>query len=424
MRIFSSSFRKGKPYLLISLIWLGGYFGSSFFLLNPILALSGNDVHCKAFHISFQISGYGSWANEGPTPMPSARGYHALAYDVENDRTILYAGADQYYDTFQDTWSYDHNTNTWENRTPTSSPPPLGAHALAYDSKNEVVILFGGDVDPFLSTAETWVYDYDTNTWTNRTTSVAPPPRSGHSMVFDTQSERILLFGGQYWDGQFEYAYHDTWTYDYDTNQWTNVTPAISPGNRMFYGMSYDEVFDRTVIFGGFSGGSGVTRTGFNDETWVFDLETANWTELTITEAPGARAYGKMVYHSAIGCSVLYGGWNEETGQYYSDTWAYNYSTNTWTQLDVSPSPNIRLRHQLAYDNESERIVLFSGASTGFSYQQATWTFEFTPVQPPPPPPLPSFPIESILVGIIIGILCVVIIRRKRQQQINDTREE
>ena len=150
----------------------------------------------------------------------------------------------------------------------------------------------------------------------------------------------------------------------------------------------------------------------------MFNFETANWTELTTTQAPGARAYVKMVYHSAIGCSVIYGGWNEGLGQYYSDTWAYDYSTNTWTQLDVSPSPNVRLRHQLAYDNESERIVLFSGASTSFSYQQVTWTFEFTPTTIPPPPPIPSFPIESILIGIIIGILSIIIIRQKNRSNL------
>jgi N-acetylneuraminic acid mutarotase len=398
------------------LIWLGGWFALSFLVPNPVLASSGYDLQYKGLNISLQLIGNGSWTNKEPTPMPPARGYHALAYEVENDRTLLYAGADSNYNAFQDTWSYDFNTNTWENRNPTSSPPALGAHALAYESKNEVVILFGGDVDPFLSTAETWVYDYDTNTWTNLTTSIAPPPRSGHSMVYDTQSERIILFGGQYWDGQFEFAYHDTWTYNYDTNQWTNVTPTISPGNRMFYGMSYDKKFDRTIIFGGFSGGSGITRTGFNGETWAFDLETANWTELTTTQAPEARAYLKMVYHTALGCSVLYGGWNQGMGQYYSDTWAYDYSTNTWTQLDVSSSPNIRLRHQLAYDNESSQIVLFSGAPTEFNYQQATWTFAFTPLHPPPLPQIPSFPIESIILGIIIAILCIIIIRHKKQK--------
>jgi N-acetylneuraminic acid mutarotase len=416
MRIGSPYFRKAWQFFLILLIWLGGYFGSLFFLPNPLLSSSGHEMQYTKLHMNFQIFGNGSWANVGPTTMPLARGYHALVYDLETDRTLLYAGADQYYHAFQDTWSYDYNTNTWENRTPATSPPPLGAHALAYDSKNEVVILFGGDIDPFLSTAETWAYDNETNTWTNRTTSVAPPPRSGHSMVYDSQSERIILFGGQYWDGQFEYAYHDTWIYNYDTNQWTNVTPAISPGNRMFYCMSYDVEFDRTIIFGGFSGGSGMTRTGFNDETWVFDLETSNWAELTTIQAPGARAYGKMVYHSAIGCSILYGGWNEELGQYYSDTWAFDYSTTTWTQLDVSPSPNICLRHQMVYDNESERIILFSGATTQFNYQQATWTFEFTPSTIPPPPPFPGFPIESILIGIFIGILCISIIRRKKQK--------
>ena len=51
----------------------------------------------------------------------------------------------------------------WMNMTPISSPPARGYHSMAYDSKNDRIILYGGWSESGLFYNETWAYDLDNN---------------------------------------------------------------------------------------------------------------------------------------------------------------------------------------------------------------------------------------------------------------------
>ncbi len=63
---------------------------------------------------------------------------------------------------------YDPSTNTWTDLKPPKSPPfRTSKYGLVYDSKNDVVILVGGDIDwngP--SCNDMWAYSVAKNTWT------------------------------------------------------------------------------------------------------------------------------------------------------------------------------------------------------------------------------------------------------------------
>ena len=45
-----------------------------------------------------------------------------------------------------------------------------------------------------------------------------------HAMVYSAAADRVILFGGQVGWTEFEYT-GETWTYELNTNTWTNVTP-------------------------------------------------------------------------------------------------------------------------------------------------------------------------------------------------------
>ena len=63
-----------------------------------------------------------------------------------------------------DTWTYNLTTDSWTNRTPAFSPPGTCNHAMAYDNKNGVIVLFGGWTS--VLTSDTWIYNPGTNKWT------------------------------------------------------------------------------------------------------------------------------------------------------------------------------------------------------------------------------------------------------------------
>jgi hypothetical protein len=82
---------------------------------------------------------------------------------------------------------------------------------MAFDSRQGKTILFGGDhVSPghLGPINDTWAWDG--SAWTQVVTSIAPSPRAGQSMAFDSGRGRSVLFGGtdEGFPGVF---YNDTW---------------------------------------------------------------------------------------------------------------------------------------------------------------------------------------------------------------------
>jgi hypothetical protein len=92
---------------------------------------------------------------------------------------------------------------------------------MVYDEKADVSIIFGG-IPPTI--VMTWAYDLNSNTWQKMEPVQNPGPLTLHSLVYDSNLDRSILFGGQL--GNVEYNYlAKTWVYDLNANTWTNVSP-------------------------------------------------------------------------------------------------------------------------------------------------------------------------------------------------------
>jgi N-acetylneuraminic acid mutarotase len=302
-----------------------------------------------------------------------------MVYDQESDVVILIDGLSEFPGSpgarLGDLWVFSVSSNNWTKMNPSERPPSMGTMrgGLAYDSKHDVVILFGG-VGGGQSWKETWAYDYNSNTWTNKTPNVSPPARDAHGMVYDVQSERIIMFGGRNLPFDF---FHDVWTYDYATNTWTNMTPSVHPQTRVFFNLVYDSKADRVILFGGYDASDALKA-----DTWEFDLESTTWTELTPAISPPPRAYSSMAYDIHTNRSILYGGSYGTGGGgnddiLKNDTWLYDYSTNTWTDLNPLNSPGRRMRHTMVYVTESRQMVMFGGQLNTESnvYNSETWIY-------------------------------------------------
>src|SRR5258708_2980545 len=83
-----------------------------------------------------------SWSGgRGFSVLPFPRLQHAMAYDSQRARTVLFAGAD-FSANMGDTWEWDGSN--WTQQSPPSSPVSRSQHAMAYDSQRSRVVLFGG----------------------------------------------------------------------------------------------------------------------------------------------------------------------------------------------------------------------------------------------------------------------------------------
>ena len=191
-----------------------------------------------------------------------------------------------------------------------------------------------------------------------------PPGRDGHGFVYDSKADRFIVFGGAITATGFT---NSTWTYDYANNSWANITPRVGPSPRAGAGMAYDSGADRTILFGGSIAGYGVAG-----DTWSFDYSNDTWSELAPTTAPAARSISKMVYDIAANRMILFGG----AGAYgpFGDTWSYDYGTNSWALLNAN-SPGSLFAPSMAYDAAADRVFLFGGAVFGMTivWKNDTW---------------------------------------------------
>ena len=282
-----------------------------------------------------------TWTNLEPATHPIAT-FKSLAYDSESEKMIACGGQDADHVLSNRTWAYDYTANTWTNKGVTL---PLGMSSIVYDSESDRIIAFGGGYgkdynpygDEFILNNQTWAYDFNSNTWTNKTDSAHPIGTYYHKLVYDSESDRIIKFGGfdVYKDATLdptgESLATETWAYDYDTNTWENVSVNMNPGARYGHSMAYDTESDRVIMFGGYTY---LNSKGMTDETWAFDYNTATWTKLN-PEGDIARRGANMVYDEVNDKIILFGGVHpDEQYTLLKETWIFDYNANTWTLMD------------------------------------------------------------------------------------------
>jgi N-acetylneuraminic acid mutarotase len=94
-----------------------------------------------------------------------------MVYDPGQRKMVLFGGTSNPDSaTFDDTWTYDPATNEW---TEIDAPGPSvrGWHSMAYDDASGKIVLFGGGLRREDYQADTWLFDPETKTWQDVTTS-------------------------------------------------------------------------------------------------------------------------------------------------------------------------------------------------------------------------------------------------------------
>ncbi len=105
-----------------------------------------------------------TWTESVASSGPSARMYAAAAYDPRSGHVILFGGLAS-DSPVNDTWSYDLASNSWTHLTPKTSPPKRGRHAMAYERESGKIVMFGGGTSPLDFQRDTWTYDPAQNEW-------------------------------------------------------------------------------------------------------------------------------------------------------------------------------------------------------------------------------------------------------------------
>ncbi len=293
----------------------------------------------------------------GTVLTPQGRDGHHLAYDKESGRVILFGGIlgvdcqRVTSDTLDDTWSWDIQTQSWTEMSPSIHPAGRFFGQMVYDTESDRVILFGGLDDTLQPLSDVWVYDFNTDSWEQ--VASGPEARSFQSMVYDSESDRVVVIGGVKQSGcypQMPELFQDTWSYDYNNDTWTEVVSSENSPQREGWQFAYSSKADRIFLFGSFDP-SGSPRT------WTYDLNANAWSEIgTFSYVPDHSA--RMVYDSESDRFIVF--------PYELDNYTIVYDLNTGSEDRLTlPSgttfPVSRGNNSMVYVEDLDKVFLFSG---------------------------------------------------------------
>ncbi len=264
-----------------------------------------------------------AWTKYTASPSPPARSNLAMVYCSGTNEIIMYGGGEA-----TDTWSFNCNSQTWSQVGTDINPGVHYSHAMSYDPTENAVFLFGGFTTGGIEQNDTWRFDCTTREWSELFPDTSPIPRYGHVMVFDESINRTVLTAG---NTATQGHQDDTWYYNGTANAWIQIDTTGNPYKLKWPSMTYDVRDQKCIVFGGQVGDYAV------DATWVYDAQSTTWTHKYPDSSPPKRINSGLAFDAGNGVVIMYGGVELDVGM-FGDVWAYNYSTNVWTELSVGTS--------------------------------------------------------------------------------------
>jgi len=334
------------------------------------LYMAGRSTLTNEFELWAYDSSLVTWLQVQPPIEPPDRGQFSFAPgdDTGSPKLVMFGAATNCDPSNDPFWLLDDTG--WSVVSVGGVPPsPRAQSAVAYDSARDRFVIFGGMADPGCLYNDPMSPFADTielgdGTWSYPAPSPSPRPRAAHAMVFDEKAAVTVLFGGHP-NGIDELG--DTWLWNGTT--WIDVTPATSPAGRHFASLAYDVARGKVVLFGGKAG-----TTIFGD-TWEWDSSTRTWTQVLATSAVGTRYAAGMTYDSDRERIVLTGGFGAGSPL---DVWEWDGAT--WTTRQ--PEQSAGIREAIVYDRLRHRIVTFGGRGTTLA-QNDTWALAYRSLATP-----------------------------------------
>ncbi|HET6149520.1 MAG TPA: kelch repeat-containing protein [Polyangia bacterium] len=344
-----------------------------------------------------------TWTERTPSTAPSARYGHAMVWDPDRQRVVLFGGKDLNNQRKNDLWEWDGASATWMTRAQGGTIPTARyGHKMAYDVVRKTVVLRSGNtgtVDPGSWTNDTYEWDEPTSTWTKPTPTGSPNYYSNgwDKVAFDSERSKVVVYSGYYpnmfewnpvapqswnvltmpstggpaYDGElvFDASQHQMvvfggqtvrtlWQWDNAALLWINrSTPFSGPLQRTGPSLAFDAMRGKLLVFGGLA-----ASTYYNDiQEWSHvDATFTNKTNPAGTR-PDGRQQSAMVYDSKRDRILLYGGTGATT---FNDFWQMNPTTHAWTLIPITttPRPPATYNQNLFYDVVGDKLLMVANS--------------------------------------------------------------
>jgi hypothetical protein len=266
---------------------------------------------------------------------PPPCGGHELVYHAKLKMVLLINCGEPSKDSGK-IWGW--NGDRW-TLVDSHAPSPRLLGGAAYDSRRDVVVVYGGLASSngsLAPTSETW--EWDGKSWSK--IDAQPPSVSDHfAMAYDSAIGKVVITGGQGLDGKLQGG---TWTWD--GKVWEKVTDE-GPGPEAHHALAYNSKSGKLLSLGGHQ----------PEDIWEWDGKT--WGRRT-EDQPRARSHASLACDDRSNC-MLFGGMGNRV--WLADTWIMR--GNSWIGYrGTSPSP--RGVAAIAFDDGRGVFILYGGNET------------------------------------------------------------
>ncbi|WP_455392650.1 Kelch repeat-containing protein [[Eubacterium] cellulosolvens] len=303
------------------------------------------------------------WMKKNFTYAPCQSSGYAMATVYGTNKIVYFGGYDGIFQDY--TFVYDLNYDTWNWKSTPTKPSGRFEHAMATIHGTDKVLLFGGMVSSGIS-SETWLYDLSSNTWTKLNTNNTPSARFDHAMASVHNDDKVLLFGG-YDSSGFD---DETWLFDLSAMNWTKLNPKNKPSARSNHKMAAIHNQTQILLFGGYD----LTHKN-NDDTYMYNFFTNTWYHYSPITYPTSRSSHGMATIYGTNKVLLFGGWDTSPK---NDTWIFDDSTGNWTEQNLDINPGQRSNHSMVGVWGTDKVILFGGMDSTFNNKNDTWQYSYT----------------------------------------------
>lgn len=261
---------------------------------------------------------------------------------------------------YNDLSKFDVESGSFEQINPIGDLPPARHGHAAFEYMGNLMVFYGENDNGALD--DIWIYDPESNTWTEQDNTGANIPESRSYPVCSKDGSTIYLTSGLSNAGD---GLMDSWSYDLSTNEWSSMEdyPGACAGGA---GFTYD---GNPHVFAGFD--PDAKFISFRNDIWVFLIASLYWdfvnqSGLTISE----RSFFSFVLtYAAI--VYIFGGMDYDKDIALNDSYVLDLSTFTWSQLSDGP----HLSKSAAVFLDDENILIFGGLNENGDASNNMWRY-------------------------------------------------
>ena len=285
------------------------------------------------------------------------KNYHVSLESVT--RILLFGGHPKSNTAVRGSWLYNPNANSWLSVSSKHQPVDRVGHTLV-TLCDHTVILFGGMDKTMAVLNDTWIFDGNTETWTELSVSISAgnvPPRTFHSGVSLEQSnsschcnQSLVIYGGL-----------RSWKKTYYYNQPLAQTPNDVWELRCVREMNYTWINHHVP------------------ESFSLPWPEGRYLHLAVpvTKTKMSLWGGKPVT-SFLYAAELETSDDETSGAETSGCWSYDVASNLWSlcsfdydQSDVTgPALYVHYKGAATYSMNYERIMYVTGSLSVYTFQK------------------------------------------------------